>query len=143
VGRLVAGLSGHAAEVRLAAAEAWTRFALSERLDPALAAEAISLGVGAGVLTLSRIADGLGYAAAEPAAAAGVARVCVSAAAALLTARPAGLHQLLEVAARASAAAGVPELPGSITDLAASTNGSGLAEAARRLARARDVAPRA
>jgi hypothetical protein len=67
----------------------------------------------------------------------------VSAAAALLTARPAGLHLLLEVAARASAATGVPELPGSITDLAASTNGSKLAEAARRLARARDVALRA
>lgn len=140
---LVAGLSGHAAEVRVAAAEAWTRIALGGRLDPALAAEAISLGVGSGVLTLSRIADGLGYAAAEPAAAAGVARACVSAAAALLTARPAGLHLLLEVAARASAAAGVPELPGSITDLAASTNGSKLAEAARRLTRARDVALRA
>jgi len=46
----------------------------------------------------------------------------------------AGLHLLLEVAAQASAISGVPELPGSITGLAATKSGSKLAEAARRLA---------
>jgi hypothetical protein len=131
---LVTGLSGAAAEVRIAAAEAWTRIALSGRLDPALTAEAISLGVSAGALKLSRIAEGLGHAVAEPAAAAGVAQACVSATAALLAARPTGLHLLLEVAAQASAASSVPELPGSITSLAATKGGSKLAEAARRLA---------
>jgi len=78
---LVTGLSGDAAEARIAAADAWTRIALSGRLDPALAAEAISLGVSGGALKLSRIADGLRHAAAEPVAAAGVAQACVSAAA--------------------------------------------------------------
>jgi hypothetical protein len=58
----------------------------------------------------------------------------VSAAAALLAARPAGLHPLLEVTAQASATSGVPELPGGITGLAATKSGSRLAEAARRLA---------
>ena len=122
------------AEARIAAADAWTRIALSGRLDPALAAEAISLGVSGGALKLSRIADGLRHAAAEPVAAAGVAQACVSAAAALLAARPAGLHLLLEVTAQASATSGVPELPGGITGLAATKSGSRLAEAARRLA---------
>ena len=134
---LVTGLSGHAADVRIAAADAWTRIALRGRLDSALAAEAISLGVSGGALKPSRIADGLRHAAAEPAAAAGVAQACICATAALLTARPAGLHLLLEVAAQASAGRGVPELPGSITGLAAATGGSKLAEAARRLALAR------
>ena len=131
---LVTGLSGNAAEVRIAAAEAWMRIALSGRLNPALAAEAISLGVSGRALKLSRIADGLGLAAAEPAATAGVAQACVSATAALLAARPAGLHLLLEVAARAGAASGIPELPGNVIDLAATKSGSKLAEAARRLA---------
>jgi Family of unknown function (DUF6493) len=130
---LVTGLSGEGAEVRIAAADAWTRMALSGRLDPALAAEAVSLGVSEGALKLSRIADGLRHVAAEPAAAAGVAHACVSATAALLVRRPAGLHLLLEVAVQASAISGVPELPGSVTDLAA-RGGSKLAEAARRLA---------
>jgi Family of unknown function (DUF6493) len=131
---LVTGLSCHAAEVRIAAAEAWARIALRGRLDPALAAEAISLGVGGSVLKLSRIADGLERAVAEPAAAAALARACVSATAALLPARLAGLHLLLEVAAQASAVAGVPQLPESVNSLAAAKGGSKLAEAARRLA---------
>ena len=58
----------------------------------------------------------------------------MSAAAAPLAARPAGLHLLLEVTAQASATSGVPELPGGITGLAGTKSGSRLAEAARRLA---------
>ncbi len=130
---LVTGLSGAAAEVRIAAAEAWTRITLSGRLDPALAAEAISLGVSGGAFKLSRIADGLGHAVTEATAAASVAQACVSATAGLLATGPAGLHLLLEVAARASVTSGVPELPASITGLAATKSGSKLAEAARRL----------
>jgi Protein of unknown function (DUF998) len=132
---LVTGLSGHDGEVRVAAADAWTRVALSGRLDPPLAAEAIWLGVSEDALKLSRIAEGLGHAAAEPAAAPGVAQAGVLATAALLAARPAGLHLLLEVATRASAASSAPELPESITRLAVTKNGSKLAQAARRLAR--------
>jgi hypothetical protein len=59
------------------------------------------------------------------------AQACVSATAALMAARPAGLHLLLEVAAQASATSGVPGLPESITGLAATKRGSKLAEAAR------------
>jgi len=43
------------------------------------------------------------------------------------------LHLLLEVAAQASALSGVPQLPESVTGLAAAKGGSKLAEAARRL----------
>jgi hypothetical protein len=63
---LVTGLSGASADVRIAAADAWTQIAGEGRLEPALAAEAIELGVTRGALKLSRIADGLGHAAPDP-----------------------------------------------------------------------------
>jgi hypothetical protein len=132
---LVTGLSGASAEVRIAAADAWTQIAGEERLDPALAAGAIELGVTGGPLQLSRIADGLGYAALDPVAAAGVAQACLTATGTLLPAKPAGLHLLLELAARASTMSGMPELPTPVAALARSKGTSKLAEAARRLTR--------
>jgi len=121
--------------VRIAAADAWTQIAREGRLGPALAAEAIELGVTRGALKLSRIADGLGHAAPQPVAAAGVAQACLTAAAAFLPAKPAGLHLLLELAAQASTVSGMPELPAPVAALARSKGTSKLAEAARRLAR--------
>jgi hypothetical protein len=132
---LVTGLSGASADVRIAAADAWTQVAVEGRLDPALAAEVIELGVTAGALKLSRIADGLGHAAPHPVASAGVAQACLTATAAFLPAKPAGLHLLLELAATASTVSGMPELPAPIAALARSKGTSKLAEAARRLAR--------
>jgi hypothetical protein len=132
---LVTGLSGASADVRIAAADAWTQIAGEGRLDPALAAGAIELGVTGGALKLSRIADGLGRAALDQVAAAGVAQACLTATAALLPAKPAGLHLLLELAAQASMVSGMPELPVPVTALARSKGTSKLAEAARRLTR--------
>jgi hypothetical protein len=132
---LVTGLSGASAEVRIAAADAWTRLAAQRRLNPSLAAESIELGVTGGVLKLTRIADGLGHAVPDPAAAPAVARACLLAAAALLPAKPAGLHLLLELAAQAGAASGMPEVPAPVAGLACGRENTKLAAAARRLAR--------
>ncbi len=135
---LVTALASGSADTRLAAAEGWTRAALDGRLDPDLAAAAITDGVSAVVLKLNRIAESLGQAALDPAATAGVADVCLAAAAALLPVRPPGLHLLLELAARcrtAIPAAVLPALPAPIAKLAASRDRTKLGEAARRLAR--------
>ena len=67
--------------------------------------------VTGGALKLSRIADGLGHAAPDPVASAGVAQACLTATAALLSAKPAGLHLLLELAAQASTVSGMPSFP--------------------------------
>jgi hypothetical protein len=132
---LVTGLSGASADVRIAAADAWRQIVLQGRLDPALAAEAIQLGVTGGALKLSRIAESLGHVAPDPVAAASVAQACLTAAAALLPAKPPGLHLLLELTALASTMSETPELPAPIPALALGKGTSKLAEAARRLTR--------
>jgi hypothetical protein len=60
---------------------------------------------------LSRIADGLGRAASDPVALASVAQACLTATAAPLPAKSAGLHLLLELAAQASTVPGCPSFP--------------------------------
>jgi hypothetical protein len=130
---LVTGLSGAAAEVRIAAADAWSQLAGEGRLDPIIAAQAIELGVTRGAIKLSRIADGLGHAAPDPVASAYAVQACLTATAALLPAKPAGLHLLLELAAQATFRR--PELPAQVAALARSKETSKLAEAARRLTR--------
>lgn len=129
---LVTALSSSKADKRIAAAEAWSRWVADGRLEAGHAAEAIRFGVAGSVFLLNRIGEALGYA--VPAVT--TARCCVDATAALLDSspdsRPAGLHLLLEVAARAAAVSAVPELPASV---AALTGTSKLAEAARRLSR--------
>jgi len=132
---LVTGLSAASAEVRIAAADAWTQIAGEGRLDPALAAGALEFGVTRGALKLSRVADGLGHAAPDPVASAGIAQACLTATVALLPAKPAGLHLLLELAAQESTVSGLPELPAPVAALARSKGTSKLAEAARRLTR--------
>lgn len=130
---LATGLSGATPSTRIAAADAWGDLARQRRLDPDLAAEAITDGVSRGALKLTRVADGLRYAAQDPAVAATVAAACVTAATGLLPARPPSLHLLLEVAAQAGAVSAVPPIPAAIADLAAGKTRTKLAEAARRL----------
>lgn len=143
---LVTGMASAGADTRIAAASAWARVALDGRLDPGLAAEAIAGGVSANVFKLNRIAESLGHAALDPAAAAGVGAACLAASASLLSARPPGLYLLLELAARCftatagSARPGWSGWPGPLADLAASRDRSKLSEAARRLARLMDSA---
>jgi hypothetical protein len=133
---LVAGLASAEADARIAAAETWGQLTRDGRLDPVLAAGAITLGVNGTAFKLTRIADGLRYAAQDPAVAQTVACACASAAASLLSAadRPAALHLLLEVAAQAAALSGMPELPAALADLAHGKARTKLADAARRLA---------
>jgi hypothetical protein len=132
---LVTGMSGASAEVRIAAADGWTRLAAQGRLDPPSAAEAIELGITGGVFKLSRVADGLGRAALDPVAGPSVTHTCVLATAALLHAKPAGLHLLLELATQSGAVSGVPDLPAAVTALADARDNTKLTEAARRLTR--------
>jgi hypothetical protein len=141
---MVAALSAAQADKRIAAAEAWARWAADGRLDADRAVEAICLGdresqlpmtVNGVLFPLSRVGEALGYAVAEPAAAAPTARFCLAAVAALLDEKPAGLHLLLEVAARSAAVSPLPELPAPVAALAAGKSASKLNEAARRLSR--------
>jgi hypothetical protein len=139
---LVTALSSSKADKRIAAAEAWSRWAADGRLDVGQAAEAIRFGVAGSVFPLNRIGEALGYAIPSFI----TARCCVAATAALLDSRPdsradlrpglrpAGLHLLLEVAARVAAVSAVPELPASVAALSGEGT-SKLAEAARRLSR--------
>jgi len=87
------------------------------------------------MLKLSRVADGLRHAAADPATAPGVTETCLLAAAALLPAKPAGLHLLLELAAQAGAASRMPGVPAAVAELARGRENTKLAEAARRVIR--------
>lgn len=143
---LVTGMSSASADTRIAAASAWARVAPDGRLDPGLAAEAITGGVCANLFKLNRIAESLGQAALDPTAAASIGAVCLAASASLLSSGRPGLHLLLELAARCltatagSALPGVPGLPVAIADLAGSRDRTKLAEAARRLARLADPA---
>jgi hypothetical protein len=137
---MVTGLASAEASTRIAAAEVWARVSSDGRLAPDLAALAVTDGVADYAFKLTRLADGLRPLAADPATAVGVARACVVATVALLDSKPArlrpqGLHLLLELAARAGAVSVVPELPASITGLAAASARTKLAEAARRLIR--------
>ena len=133
---VVAGLASAEADARIAAAETWGELARQRRLDPGLAAKAITLGVTGTAFKLTRIADGLRYAIQDPGATATVARACMSASATLLAAPDSstGLHLLLEIAAQAGAVSGIPELPAPLADLAQGKARTKRADAARRLA---------
>jgi hypothetical protein len=140
---LVTGMASANADMRIAAASAWARLALDGRLDLGLAAEAIADGVTGNVFKLNRIAESMGHAALDPAATAGIAAACLAATASLLSARPPGLHLLLELAARcitATAGSALRGLPAPIADLATSRYRTKLGEAARRLTRLADPA---
>lgn len=132
---VVTGLAGAEPDTRIAAADAWIQLAQQGSLDPAAAAKMIAEGIQGAVYKPNRLAEGLRYAAQDPAAATTVAQACVPSAASLLAApdRPTGLHLLLEVAAQAGATAGLPDLPPPITELANGKSRTKLAEAARRL----------
>ena len=132
---LVTGLASAEPHTRIAAAGVWTRVSREGRLDPALAAGAITVGVTESVFKPNRLADALRYATLDPAAAATVASAAATAVASLLPARPPGLHLLLEEATRAAAASGAALLPPEIADLARSRDRTKLADAAGRLTR--------
>jgi hypothetical protein len=159
---LAVGLASGEPDTRIAAAGVWTSVALDGRLDPERVATAIAFGVQAALFKPNRVADALQHASLEPAAALATAHALAAATAALLPAKPAGLHLFLETAARALTNAGPPAggfatpgaagpaatgaagpfatagaipVPPAIAALAASRDRTKLAEAARRLVR--------
>ena len=137
---LAAGLAAAEPDTRIAAADAWIRIARDGRLSPALAADVITLGLSHFALRPSRLAEALRQCTLDPAAAPAVAQTMMLAAAALLPAKPGGLHLLLELACHAVIScegrqSGIDaiHLPPPLTTLAASRDRTKLAESARRL----------
>ena len=116
---LVAGLASAEADTRIAAAQLWTDACAGGRLDPVLAADAITTGVRGQALKLNRLADGLHHASHAELAAWRIVQTVCRAVTGLTAGTPANLHLLLETAARLGAAVGVPDLPHAVTELAA------------------------
>ena len=143
---LVTGLASAEPDTRVTAASAWTRVVQDGRIDPVLAADAITLGVTRLAYKINRIAEALQHAAADRSAARAVADAAMLAAAGLLPSKPTGLHLLLELAGRAvatsatasgragTAAQAPPAIPPALAELAGSRERTKLAEGARRLA---------
>ena len=130
---LLTGLGSAEASVRIAAAEVWTQAALAGRADPDLAADALAKGVTGEAIKLTRLADGLRHASRQPASALMIARTVFASADRLASAKPPGLHLLLELTREIGAAIALPEPPESIVALAAGKGSTKLEAAARQL----------
>ena len=131
---LLTGLCAAEASVRIAAADVWAQAALTGRLDPSLAADALITGAAGEAFALTRAADALRHASREPASALLVARTVFAAAARLNLAKRPNLHLLLELAAEIGTVIPLPRPPESIVAVAAGKGSAKLAVAARRLA---------
>jgi uncharacterized protein DUF6493 len=133
---LMAGLASAEPDTRIAAAGVWTQACLDGRLDPVLAARAITTGTAGKAFKLNRIADGLQHTASQPIAAyRTVETICLCAPALIEAAEP-NLHQLLGLAASLGACAGVPDLPEAIAELAGRRSRTRLATSAALLVEA-------
>ena len=133
---LITGLSAESGDTRIAAAQLWAEACADGRLDPDLAARAIVSGVAGGALKASRIADGLQHAAHSALGAYRVVQTVCLATAGLAPDYPAGLHTLLELAARLGTRVGVPAMPAAVQELAARRGSTRLIATARQLAAA-------
>jgi hypothetical protein len=94
---LLTGLCAAEVSVRIAAADVWTQAALTGRLDPSLAADALVKGVTGEAIKLTRLADGLRHASRQPPSALMIARAVFASADQLIPAKRPGLHLLLEL----------------------------------------------
>jgi hypothetical protein len=133
---LVTGLSSHSGDTRVAAAALWAEACSDGRLDPELAASAIVSGVGGGALKVSRIADSLQHAAHSALGAYRVVETACLATAGFAPNFPAGMHTLLELAARLGTRVGVPGPNPAVQALAARRGSTRLIATARQLAAA-------
>lgn len=115
---LVTGLASAEADTRIAAAQLWAGAAADGRLQPSLAAAALVTGVTGQALKLNRIADSLKLASHSPLPARRIVETICAALPGLATAPPAGMHQLLELAAQLAATTGTPGLPRELNQLA-------------------------
>ena len=130
---LVTGLSADAGDTRIAAAELWSAACADGRLDPQLAGSAIVTGVAGEALKASRIADSLQHASHSALGAYRTVETVCAAAAGFAPYYPAGMHTLLELAARLATRVGTPELPAAVRELAARQGSTRLVTTARQL----------
>jgi Family of unknown function (DUF6493) len=135
---LIVGLASAAADTRIAAAQLWSDAAADGRLDPALAAAALSAGVRGGVLKLSRVADGLQHASHAALPARRIVETVCATIDHVAPGTPPGLHQLVELAAGLTTRVGAPELPGSVLELAGRRGSTRIVTTAGQLVRASD-----
>jgi len=133
---LIIGLASGEADTRVAAASLWSQASADGRLDPDLAASALSTVGRSEAVKLNRIADALRHAAHAPLPAWRIVQTVCAAAEMLSghtsTPAPTGAHQLIELAANLGAEVGVPAIPASFADLAARPGKSRLTANAKR-----------
>ena len=134
---LVVGLASGEADTRVAAASLWSQACADGRLDPDLAAAALSAVARSEAVKLNRIADALRHAAHAALPAWRIVQTVYGAAEALSGApsapAPTGAHQLVELAASLGAEVGVPAVPAAFADMARRRGSSRLAVNAKRL----------
>jgi hypothetical protein len=133
---LIIGLASGEADTRVAAASLWSQASADGRLDPDLAAAALSTVARSDAVKLNRIADALRHAAHAPLPAWRIVQTVCAAAEMLSgdTSAPApnGAHQLVELAANLGAEVGIPAIPASFANLAARRGSNRLTANAKR-----------
>ncbi len=137
---LVVGLASAEADTRIAAAQLWSDACLDGRLDPPLAAAAITTGVRGGVIKLSRVADALQHASHAALPARRIVETVCAAVDGFAPRAPTNLHLLIELAARLVPRVGAPELPAMVLELAGRRSDTRIATTAGQLARERQAA---
>ena len=114
---LVAALASAEADTRVAAAQLWAEASADGRLEPALAAAAIVAGVAGQAVKLNRITGSLKAASHSPLAARRTVETVCASIPGLAPSPPAGLHELIELAAQLAATVGAPTLPSELAAL--------------------------
>ncbi len=137
---LVLALAGGTATTRTPAADVWFAVASDGRLDPALAADAMTLLHNGGQLKLNRVIESIAPTVADPVVAARTLLALTATAPSLLAGKARHLHLLFELAAELAARVGTAGVPASLLS-DAPPGSSALAAARRRLAAARPSGP--
>ena len=138
---LIVAMSGIDADTRIAAAELWAEASADGRLDPALAAAALSAGADSKLVKLNRVAESMDHAASHSALAARRVVETVCAAPDLIAATPPNLHRLLELVARLGSSFGVPALPAGLRELGTRRGGARLNITAAQIVNAAEGRP--
>ena len=108
---LVAALASAEADTRIAGAQLWADASADGRLEPALAGAAIVAGVTGQAVKLNRITDSLKAASHSPLAARRTVETVCASLPGVAPSPPAGMHELIELAAQLAATVGTPALP--------------------------------
>jgi hypothetical protein len=137
---LIEAMSGIEADTRIAASEVWSAACADGRLDPVLAAAALTAGTDCKLVKLNRVAESMERASHSALAGRRVVET-VCAATDLIAAAPPNLHLLIELAARLGSSFGVPALPDEVGELATRRRGARLNVTAAQLVQAAERQP--